>query len=356
VAAAIAPLGGRVRTGWALGLLLAAAAPAAAQPAPARVIDVAAYRDELRAAEAALVAHALPEAAERGTALATTRVAYAGETVGVDPALAVALRTVRPETAAAALTRVRAVLRALPAEAAGAPRAPDAALLRRAQAAERRPDIPEGGEVAGLAVRPSLPRRFLDALGSAWSAVRDALIRFGQWLRRLWPRRAATAAPAATFSTTVMVVALVALVSALLGWLAVAALRRSRRATAVSATPEAASARDEDPLSREQDEWEAYAGELARAGRLREAIRAWYHAVLVALFRSGLLHHQKGRTNWEYVSRVPPEASWRAGLSDLTRRFDREWYGREKSSPESLGACASAARAILAEVRGGGPA
>ena len=65
-----------------------------------------------------------------------------------------------------------------------------------------------------------------------------------------------------------------------------------------------ASQRDADPLSREQDEWEKYAAELAAAGRLREAIRAWYHAVLVGLFRAGLLHHHKGRTNWEYVRRA----------------------------------------------------
>src|SRR5262249_51877912 len=152
VAHAAAPRGGGVRRARALfALLLGPAAGAAAQPAAeARVITVAAYREELRAAEAALTTHPLAAAARPGTALAGTRVAFAGETVGVDPALSSALVSVRPETAAATLARVRAVLRALPAETAAAPAAPDPALLRRAQEAERRAAIPEGGDVEGM--------------------------------------------------------------------------------------------------------------------------------------------------------------------------------------------------------------
>jgi hypothetical protein len=157
--------------------------------------------------------------------------------------------------------------------------------------------------------------------------------------------------------TTWTVAVLVIVVAAVLGLLAVAALRRSTSAeTPATSRPRPASQRDADPLSREQEEWEAYAAELASAGRMREAIRAWYHAVLVALFRAGLLHHHKGRTNWEYVARVPAESSWRAELIRLTRRFDREWYGSERSAAESLRECASEARSILRQVRAGAAA
>jgi hypothetical protein len=78
--------------------------------------------------------------------------------------------------------------------------------------------------------------------------------------------------------------------------------------------------------------------------------------VLVGLFRAGLLHHHKGRTNWEYVSRVAPEADWRPGLIRLTRLFDREWYGRDRSAGEALRECAGEARAILRRVREGAAA
>lgn len=339
----------------ALALVLgAAAAPAQEPPADApRRLGVAAYRDELRAAEAALVAGDWTAAAARGAALSTARVEFSGETVGVDPALVDALAEARPPHATAALARVRTALRALPQEAPAPPPAPDDALLRRAQQAEKQAALPEGGEVSGaLPPRPSLPRRFLDALAAAWDWLLDAGRRFLEWLKGFWPRKVQPRPASAPFGTTVTVVAIVVLVAGLLAWLAVAALRRSGRAKTAVSEPERASERDDDPLSREQDEWEAYAAELARSGRLREAIRAWYHAVLVALFRSGRLQHRKGRTNWEYVARLPADISWRGELIALTRRFDREWYGRERSSPESLRECAGEARSILAQVRG----
>jgi hypothetical protein len=112
--------------------------------------------------------------------------------------------------------------------------------------------------------------------------------------------------------------------------------------------------RDEDPLSRGAAERERHAAELAAARRWREAIRAWYHAVLVSLFRHGLLHHQKGRTNWEYVARLEPGLAWRPEFMELTSLFDREWYGRRTSDAEALAECARAARSLLAAVRGAG--
>jgi hypothetical protein len=148
-------------------------------------------------------------------------------------------------------------------------------------------------------------------------------------------------------------VCIVAVALALLGLLAYRALRR-RGAGAVelsSGPAPAASQRDEDPLSRESTEWERYARELEAAGRTREAIRAWYHALLVTLFRRGTLHYQKGRTNWEYAAQLPPEARWRPDFVTLTRDFDREWYGRRNSEPDVLRDYASLVRRVLATVR-----
>ena len=80
-------------------------------------------------------------------------------------------------------------------------------------------------------------------------------------------------------------------------------------------------------------------------------MRAWYHAVLVALYRTGFVHYRRGRTNWEYVSSLSPSLPARQGFSDLTRRFEREWYGREESDPEALAAVEEVASALLEGVR-----
>jgi hypothetical protein len=271
----------------------------------------------------------------------------------VDPGLVDAVAAARNGSAQPALLAVRAVRRALPRGAEPAA-PPDRALLERVRRAEQKADPAAGGDVGGLPVQPTVPERFLDALASAWRWLSDAWSRFTDWLERLWPRRERPEVEVEAGVPTVPVSVLVLAVALVLAVLAIIVMRRSsRREPAATSQPEDASRRDEDPLSREQDEWERYATELAAAGRTREAIRAWYHAVLVALFRGGLLHHQKGRTNWEYVARVPPQSDWRPEFIGLTRRFDREWYGRDRSAPDTLRECASEARAILRQVRTG---
>jgi hypothetical protein len=144
----------------------------------------------------------------------------------------------------------------------------------------------------------------------------------------------------------------VAIALALAG-VAILYVRRRRRIGTPGAAEEAPAppAADDDPLSREVGEWERYARELERAGRMREAVRAWYHAVLVALYRTGFVHYRRGRTNWEYVAALAPTLAVRAGFADLTRRFEREWYGRDESDPEALAATAEVAGGLLGTVR-----
>jgi hypothetical protein len=184
----------------------------------------------------------------------------------------------------------------------------------------------------------------------------DQLIRFWEWLMSFFPapevRRRTT-----FFGVPFTVAALVLVIVAVLLLLALEIWRRGRKPKAVvseSATLSSTAGRDDDPLSRETNEWERYANELAAAGRVREAIRAWYHAVLVAIFRSGLVQYRKGRTNWEYVSALPATLPWRASFSGLTRLFDREWYGRDRSSVEALESCSHDARRLLEAIRRGG--
>jgi hypothetical protein len=173
-------------------------------------------------------------------------------------------------------------------------------------------------------------------------------------LFRLAPREQRKGDPGGTARMVAVLVGVIIVVLAVAFFMTL----RRRGEPPLSAEPGhgALPSRDEDPLSREAAEWERYAEDLAKRGRRREAIRAWYHAVLVTLFRTGRLNYQKGRTNWEYVSAVGPESAWRPSFESLTRAFEREWYGREASAWEALRECAARAKEVLGALRGEVPA
>ena len=240
--------------------------------------------------------------------------------------------------------RLRALLQSLGAE--GPPgRAPDPALLeevRRAQA----PSVPAaGGEIGPL----ELPGRSLWDLIRSWGsklldAIDRAIVRFFRWLRDLF--RPPGPAPEKGESITAAVLAGVGVILALLAGAALLSLRGRGRAAAAVRRPERPAV-DEDPGSRTVSGWEQRAGELAAQGRHREAIRAWYHAVLARCASAGVLHLRRGRTNWEYAYALPPSVPGRGRFEDLTQRFDVEWYGHAESTGEALAAFADGASGIL---------
>ena len=151
-----------------------------------------------------------------------------------------------------------------------------------------------------------------------------------------------------------------ALVAAIALVLTVAAVRSMRRRDAAEERGEAGEAapeRDEDPLSREAAEWERYAGELAAAGRRREAIRAWYHAVLVALFRAGRLHHQRGPH--ELGVRRTGAAGGRPGAprsSRSPRSSTASGTAERRARPRPCASAPRGAREVLRSLRGEAPA
>jgi hypothetical protein len=364
----------------------AAERAAAAAPAATATISAADYRRRLIEIRAHLGRGDWEAARRQAQRLAGQRVAF-----GRDPAdeLEPDLSVLRPLAAArhraaaskAALPLAR-LIGALPdgppaAPAAGAvsalvaanegapaaalaarPRA-DAALLERLRRSQELaeiaadgslPDPGVGGDGVLDAVRNFLrpPARLLASL---WDGFRDWLER---WLRRLL-EGARGRRPAFSLRGVVFLAVLLAL--AMLAVAVQAARRRQRRRTpaAVTAAPMTGPAQDEDPLSRASGQWESYARDLAAAGRFREAIRAWYHAVLVTLYKRGIVHYRKGRTNWEYIATIPPATSWRPALVEMTRHFEREWYGRDRSSPEALADSQALARRLLREL-GSSPA
>ena len=133
------------------------------------------------------------------------------------------------------------------------------------------------------------------------------------------------------------------------------AVRRRRGDSPLPATASGplSSPRDADPLSKSANEWELYAARLAEARNYREAVRAWYHAVLVTLYRGGALHYRQGRTNWEYYYSLPQRVTWRSQFLDVIQRFEIEWYGKSSSNADDLADYSRRAGALIAELREG---
>jgi Domain of unknown function (DUF4129) len=249
-------------------------------------------------------------------------------------------------------SRIDATLSALRDVASTKPIAADRSLMQRLQNEQRIRELPRGGDIHGPQVQAPLLNRIADAIRKAAAWIIEKIEKLIDWLMRFWPDSATKKKPAST-GMRWTVGTLVAMILLVLGVLAFEVVRRSRKATklVVAESIPLRSSRDDDPLSRGANEWERYAAQLAAAGRLREAIRAWYNAVLVTLYGANVLQFRKGRTNWEYVAALSPEIAWRPKIIHLTRRFEEEWYGSDQSSTDALDECSAAARGILDAVR-----
>lgn len=231
----------------------------------------------------------------------------------------------------------------------------DPRLINRLRAEESPSELRRGGEID---LAPAGDEKTFEKAGNwvskAWEWIGRQWDKLANWFDKWWPKSSFAKEKKPRGSARGIVIVVVAAILIVIAILAYEVIRRSRRAVpkAVVASDPIASKRDDDPLSRGATEWERYAAQLAAAGRIREAIRAWYHAVLVTLYAAGILHFRKGRTNWEYVSALSPELAWRSEFVTLTRRFEEEWYGRERSSIEALENVSGHAREILDTVRG----
>jgi len=252
--------------------------------------------------------------------------------------------------------RLRALSAELEAIESRAPRpSTDGALLERLRQEEQLRQLSPDRSVGGPNLHgPEIPRSLWDRLEDLAKWAEERLRRLMIWIARLLfgAAKAQEQAPA----TRYLVIGLVILLLGILAGVAFIALRRRRGSPAVVESSEAPamSAQDADPLSRSASEWERFAAELMKTGRFREAIRAWYHAILVSLFRAGTLHYRKDRTNWEYAYALPATLAWRAGFMEATRTFEQEWYGRRDTAGEIAESFQDRAIRMLDAVREGG--
>jgi hypothetical protein len=209
----------------------------------------------------------------------------------------------------------------------------------------------EGGEISTDELTGDWTSRMTKAMGDVFEWIGDKIEKFMDWLSSFWPKsRQRDVETTGDIRGLVIGIAIaIAIFIVALAWIAIRRGRRAAPEVVESAAPIASKA-DEDPLSRASNEWERYAAQLASARRYREAIRAWYHAVLVALYSAAILHHRKGRTNWEYIATLSPSLPWRREFIELTRRFEHEWYGAFESDEQAHDDCSRRAKSILSAI------
>lgn len=347
------------RLPWAFALLPLLCWLAGVPAWSEQTLSAAEYRRALGAIETQLRAGEWASASEQARVLLGARVSAGGQVLAADasvlePVLVVA-DVGSARQAASALALLRDALEKVEVRN-GEVGAPDRERLARLAAAQKVSGPEAGGEVTLPAIeRPGFWQRALEAMAEAGEKALEWLTKLRDWLLERMKSKQSEKGAAIDTRLVVVLVGLAALVLGLLAW------RRRRSAEMPEAVEHgepivSGAAGDADPLSREQDEWQRYARELETQGRLREAIRAWYHAVLVALYRRGLLQYRKGRTNWEYVAALSPTLAWRPRFIALTRVFESEWYGRAASSAEALARGVAEARGVLGGLEEGGGA
>lgn len=324
--------------------------------AAGQATTLSAYAGALERLHERLTARQYAEAKAEALQLKGVQVSWPGGTFRADDALLDEIAAASG-TDRALLLRIEATVAELRAADARKGETPDPKLLRQVAAEQDVPHLVPGGEIT-TKVHAEIPffERIATAIEDILAWIGEKLEKLIDWLLDLLPR-SHRGGPGATAGMRGIVWFLVALIVLVVGVLAWTVARRTKGAAADAGTSVPfGSRRDDDPLSRGATEWERYAAQLAAAGRHREAIRAWYHAVLVTSYSAGILQFRKGRTNWEYVATLPPSLPWRPEMISLTRRFEREWYGADESGREALEECREQAAVILESLRERGAA
>ena len=307
-------------------VLVLAATLTGAEP----TMRVESYRETLDAIAARLDAGDTARAAELASGLEGERIDWEGEPLLPDSALLAAIAHSRGTEVRPAQDALRAALHEKTGTTAEVT-TDDRRTLERLgrERVEARlstlPGMPEVGIPWG--------ERIGQWLSSAARWVGRKIVALVRWLKRWWgPTERPLPSAEAVTSLAQGVLVVVGIVAVLLVGLAVVALlrRRAPRVEPAAATP--ASSADADPTSRDEPAWRARAEALAAEGRHREAICAFYHALLVRCFQTGALHSRRGTTNREYARTLDTRVAWAPEFDELTLRFDLEWYGHDSST------------------------
>jgi hypothetical protein len=288
-------------------------------------MDAVQTADELERIDGLLASGQIASAQERMGVLADGAIVWHGAELRLEPAL---VNAVRNGHVALSRARLRAYIAALRGDAGTTETDKQRLRLIRLEQAER-----SAAAASDSATDVSEPAAWSQSLGErmiGWLKwTWDKLVALWDWLEDLLFGTRESGKSGGSGLTTYVVIGVVVM----LGVVVLLALKSRRHAVQPIAAPGAPTdRRDADPRTRASDQWRDYAIELAKRGRAREAVRAWYHAVLVAAWNGGLIHHRTGRTNWEYAHALSADIGWRGEFLELTRRFDVAWYGNRESS------------------------
>jgi hypothetical protein len=333
-----------VRRALAIALLFATTA------AHAATYTVDDYVDALRRWRTQLATNQIAQARTDAARFRDAEVVWSGGRFRTDASLINAVQTAQYADFAL-MERLDVTARELQLSGAVGP-APDPKLLQQVAAEQKIPELAPGGKVkTTFEGESTILEDIAEWIRDAWAWLARIVSDILEWFFRTFFE---LGIPVETPGMRWLVIGATILIALMIVVIAVQVVRRARRGKRgdVIASEPIASRRDDDPLSRAASEWERYAAQLAASGRFREAIRAWYHAVLVTSYNTGVLHFRKGRTNWEYVATLAPSLAWRPEMIELTRRFEQEWYGADQSTPDALEHCSERAQRILTAMRG----
>lgn len=188
----------------------------------------------------------------------------------------------------------------------------------------------------------------IDKLGKGLKAVINWIDKLINWLIDLLPtadHRIAT--PDENWITSVRVAVIVLLIGLLctLGyilwrsWMRRQTVRAEIAATAVESTPDLedeSTTADDLPVNR----WLELAREFTEKGSLRQAMRAFYLAILADLAAHELITIEKFKSNREYEMELHRRAHQKEGLLNAFSKsrevFERVWYGMYKINRPDL--------------------
>jgi len=305
-----------------LAMVLGLVVGAGLAPLPGAVLSVTDYRQQLISLDADLAHQDHAQVLRTAQLLSTSRIAYRDELLEIDPVLLADLDHPAVGRARHQIAVLLTQLATLPAEPPG----PDGQALAGIAATQHLTQVARDGDLGGMPLQsPTLPEVVHHALKSILHGIGSGLRAVWHWLRS-WFGGESDEAGHGTSHMTLLVILVGAVIA--IGFVVLALLSRGH-GDLVPTGPgqKQAAARDADPRSRASDEWRDYGDRLAAEGRWREAMRAWYHAVLVQCWSTGTIRHRVGWTNWEYASHLPATWAQRSAFVDLTARFDRHWYG-----------------------------
>ncbi|GAB4192208.1 MAG: DUF4129 domain-containing protein [Roseiflexaceae bacterium] len=91
------------------------------------------------------------------------------------------------------------------------------------------------------------------------------------------------------------------------------------------------------------------AGDMAREGDYRTAVRYLYLSALLWLDERGMLRYDRALTNREYLEQVRDNPDLRARLAPIVETFDRVWYGHTPLDAGSFAAYRAQVEALRKE-------